>query len=333
MTEKPDEFELISRFFRPLATTSGALGLADDAAVLDPGPGQWIVVTTDILVAGVHFPVDEDPGLVAARLIAVNLSDLAAMGAEPWVYTLSLALPEDWDVPWIEGFAKGLEREQDAFAIQLVGGDTVVTPGPLTATLTAFGRTEEGRELKRGNAKPGDDIYVSGTIGDSALGLKVMKGEIPGLQPEPADALLERYHRLQPRVQLGLGLRELGPGTVRGVIDISDGLAADLGHVARASGCAATIETAKVPFSDAARDAFRLDPGLRELAVTGGDDYELLFTASPSDAGRIGELGRELGLPLTAIGKMGDKSSGDTVKVLDPDGNEWALKQGGYRHF
>ena len=209
----------------------------------------------------------------------------------------------------------------------------MVTPGPLTATLTAFGRTEEGRELKRGNAKPGDDIYVSGTIGDSALGLNVMKGGIPGLQPEPADALLERYHRLQPRIQLGLGLRELGPGAVRGVIDISDGLVADLGHVARASGCSATIETAKVPFSDAARDAFRLDPGLRELAVTGGDDYELLFTASPSDAGRIGELGRELDLPLTAIGKMDDKSSGDTVKVLDPDGNEWALKQGGYRHF
>lgn len=337
MTEKPDEFELISRFFRPLATTSGALGLADDAAVLDPGPGQWIVVTTDILVAGVHFPVDEDPGLVAARLIAVNLSDLAAMGAEPWVYMLSLALPEDWDVPWIEGFAKGLKREQDAFAIQLAGGDTVVTPGPLTATLTAFGRTEKGRELKRSGAKAGDDIYVSGTIGDSALGLKVLKGEIPGLQPGPADALLERYHRPQPRVQLGLGLRELGPesgpGAVHGVIDISDGLVADLGHVARASGCAATIEAAKVPFSDAARDAFRLDPQLRELAVTGGDDYELLFTASPSDAGRIGKLARKLGLPLTAIGQMGDKSSGDTVKVLDPDGNEWALKQGGYRHF
>lgn len=333
MTEKPDEFELISRFFRPLATMSGALGLADDAAVLDPGPGRWIVVTTDILVAGVHFPVDEDPGLVAARLIAVNLSDLAAMGAEPWVYTLSLALPEDWDVPWIEGFAKGLEREQDAFAIQLAGGDTVVTPGPLTATLTAFGRIEEGRELKRSGAKPGDDIYVSGTIGDSALGLKVLEGKIPGLPPEPAEALVERYHRPQPRVQLGLGLRELGPGSVHGVIDISDGLVADLGHVALASGCAATIEAAKVPFSDAARDAFRLDTQLRELAVTGGDDYELLFTASPSDAGRIGELARELDLPLTAIGQMGDKSSGDTVKVLDPDGNEWSLKQGGYRHF
>jgi len=333
MTDKPDEFELISRYFRPLATASGAFGLADDAAVLDPGAGRRIVVTTDILVAGVHFPVDEDPGLVATRLIAVNLSDLAAMGAEPWVYTLSLALPEDWDVPWIEGFAKGLEREQEAFAIQLAGGDTVVTPGPLTATLTAFGRTEEGRELKRGNAKPGDDIYVSGTIGDSALGLKVLKGEIPDLQQAPADALLERYRRPQPRVQLGLRLRELGPGAVHGVIDISDGLAADLGHVARASGCSATVEAAKVPFSDAARDAFRLDPRLREWAITGGDDYELLFAASPSDAGRIGELARDLDLPLTAIGKMDEKSGGDPVKVLAPDGTQWILKQGGYRHF
>ncbi len=332
-SKKPDEFELISRFFAPLATEPGAFGLADDAAVLTPEKGKRVVVTTDSLIAGVHFPGDEDPGLVAVRLVAVNLSDLAAMGAKPWAYTLSLALAEDWDTTWIESFSEGLRREQEAFGLRLVGGDTVVTPGPMTLTLTALGTVAEGAELRRSNARPGDDIYVSGTIGDSALGLQVLKGGIDGLGPDQAEALLSRYHRPEPRVQLGGRLAGLAKGT----IDVSDGLVADLGHVAKASGYGAIIEAARVPFSDAVRAAIQLDPALGDLAMTGGDDYELLFTVTPKDAGRVKELSQELDLPLTAIGRIGGegngKNEGAGVQVLGPDGEKITFKQGGFRHF
>ena len=332
-SKKPDEFELISRFFAPLATDPGALGLTDDAAVLTPEKGRNVVVTTDSLIAGVHFPADGDPGLASARLVRVNLSDLAAMGAKPWACTLSLALPEDWDTPWIEGFAEGLRRELETFAIGLVGGDTVVTPGPLALTLTALGTVAEGAELRRSGAKPGDDIYVSGAIGDSALGLRVLKDGIAGLGPDHAEALLARYHRPEPRVKLGGRLA----GLAHGVIDISDGLVADLGHVAKASGCGATVEAARVPLSDAVRAAVQLDPALRDLAMTGGDDYELLFTAAPKDAGRVKDLARDLDLPLTAIGRIGGEGDGNGegrgVRVLGADGGEIIFKQLGYRHF
>jgi len=168
---KPDEFEMISRYFAPLAAADpGALGLADDAALLVPEPGRRLVLTTDSLVAGVHFPVEEDPALVAAKLIGVNLSDLAAMGATPWVYTLSVSWPKDFEAGWVELFTDGLGREQETYGIHLVGGDTVATSGPLTLCLTALGSAEEGRELRRSGAQAGDDVYVSGTIGDAALG-------------------------------------------------------------------------------------------------------------------------------------------------------------------
>ena len=179
---KPGEFDLISRYFAPLAAAEpGALGLLDDAAVLEPEPGQRLVVTTDSLVAGIHFPADEDPRHVAARVLGVNLSDLAAMGARPWAYTLSVAWPKDWDTGWVEGFAEELGRQQERYGLHLVGGDTVSTPGPLTLCLTAFGTVAENAELRRSSARPNDDIYVSGTIGDAALGLKVLQDGLEGL--------------------------------------------------------------------------------------------------------------------------------------------------------
>ncbi len=243
--ERPDEFELIARYFAPLAKgEAGALGLIDDAALLTPEPGKRLIVTTDTLSAGVHFPADSSPADTAARLLGVNLSDLAAMGAAPWVYTLALCLPEDWQVSYVEAFAAELERQQETHAIHLVGGDTVVGKGPLTLTLTAFGTVDEGREMKRSGAGDGDQVFVSGTIGDGALGLKVLQGEIDGLAAVHGEALLARYRRPQPRVQLGQHLS----GLASAAIDVSDGLVADLGHVAKASAQDAVIEAGRVPF-------------------------------------------------------------------------------------
>ncbi len=329
--KKPDEFEIIARFFAPLAAAEpGALGLTDDAALLKPPPGRQLVVTTDSLCAGVHFPADEDPGTIAARLIGVNLSDLAAMGAEPWAYTLSLALPKDWRPEFMESFADGLGQQQVTHAIHLIGGDTVATPGPLTLTMTAIGTVAEGRELRRSGARKGDDVYVSGSIGDAALGLKVLKGELTGLRRQQAEYLLARYRRPQPRVRLGGRLF----GLASAAIDVSDGLVADLRHVARTSRVEASINVGLVPFSAAAIAAMASDPALLELAITGGDDYELLFTAPTSAAPRLEDLSREMGLALTRIGKIGgDGDKAGHVRVVHEDGREMTIKDGGYRHF
>ncbi|MBT3306069.1 MAG: thiamine-phosphate kinase [Alphaproteobacteria bacterium] len=329
--KKPDEFELIARFFTPLAKgETGALGLGDDAAVLTPPPNRQLVVTTDGLVEGVHFPTGEDPGHVAARLIGVNLSDLAAMGAEPWVYTLALALPEDWEPDWLAAFSRELQKQQDTFAIHLVGGDTTRTTGPMTLSLTAMGTVETGQGLRRGGASAGDGIYVSGTIGDAALGLRVLQEGIEGLDAIHGDALLASYHRPQPRVQLGRRLN----GLATAAVDISDGLIADLGHLAHESGLAAEINAAQVPLSEAARSALSLNPDLMELALTGGDDYELLFSASQAVAVKIATLCNDLGLAITPIGVVTD-SFGDPgmVRVLGNDGQVLPINQGGYRHF
>ncbi|MFQ5765935.1 MAG: thiamine-phosphate kinase [Rhodospirillales bacterium] len=329
--KKPDEFELISRYFAPLAAGEpGAMGLTDDAAVLTPEPGPGLVVTTDTLVEGVHFPAGEDPGSVAARILGVNLSDLAAMAAEPWAYTLSVALPANWDEPWVKDFADGLGAQQAEYGIVLVGGDTVATPGPLSLTLTALGRIADGGPLTRSGAEPGDDIYVSGTVGDAALGLKELNDGIAGLEPAHAEHLVDRYRRPRPRVRLGRRLA----GLARAAIDVSDGLVADLGHVAEASGCAATVEASKVPLSEAAAAAIILDPALRDLALTGGDDYELLFAAPSSAAAAVRDLAATHDVPLTAIGRIGlGDGDGARVRVVDADGLEVSLAGGGYRHF
>ncbi len=329
--KKPDEFEIIARFFAPLAAAEpGALGLTDDAALLKPDSGRQLVVTTDSLCAGVHFPADEDPGTIAARLIGVNLSDLAAMGAEPWVYTLALALPGDRQAGFLEAFAKGLKEQQEKHGIHLVGGDTVATPGPLTLTLTAIGTVAEGHELRRSGAEADDDVYVSGSIGDAALGLKVLKGELTGLGRQQAEHLLARYHRPEPRARLGGRLF----GLASAAIDVSDGLVADLGHVARASRVEASINLGQVPFSTAAIAAMASDPALLEVAITGGDDYELLFTAPSSAAARIEDLSKEIGLALTRIGRIGgDGDNVGHVRAVDEDGREITFKNGGFHHF
>jgi thiamine-monophosphate kinase len=326
---KPGEFELIERYFAPLsASQPGAFGLTDDAAVLEISAGRRLVFSMDTLVAGVHFPEDEPAETTAAKLLRVNLSDLAAMGAVPLAYTLSTALPESVDSGWLEGFARGLAADQEVFRITMVGGDTVATPGPLTLTLAALGTVGEGSELRRATAQPGDIVYVSGTIGDGALGLLARRGELETVAPDERSFLVERYRRPEPRLELGQRLI----GLAHTAIDVSDGLLADLGHVCRASGVDATIDVPRVPLSPAARGALRADPRLIGRILTGGDDYELLFTAPPRVHAAMATLSGEAGVAVTAIGEIAGSGAG-VVRVLNTEGGEITFERPGYSHF
>ncbi len=325
----PGEFEIIAKYFAPLAAKSpGALGLKDDAALFAPSPGLAVVATVDAMVAGVHFLPDDPPDAIGRKLLRVNLSDLAAMGARPLGYLLVTAFPKATGEDWIAAFAQGLARDQAEFGIDLLGGDTVSTPGPLTLSLSAFGEVAPSQALHRTGARAGDDIYVSGTIGDGALGLKVLRGELQGLNEGAKSAMAERYHVPTPRLALGkaIGARALASAA----LDVSDGLVADLGHIAEASGLGAVLEAEGVPVSPAARAALAADPGLRPAILGGGDDYELLFTAAPEKAAAIAALAAELDLPLTRIGAMG---AGQGVRVLDNNGQEIRLGSGGWTHF
>ena len=325
-SRKTGEFERIATFFAPLAAGfPGALGLLDDAAVMRPAEGCQFVVTTDTIVAGVHYIGDEPADLVAQKLLRVNLSDVAAMGARPVAYTLNIALPSAIDDDWLERFTVGLAADQRRFGIALAGGDSVSTPGPVTLTVTAIGEVAVGAELRRSGARPGDVIYVTGTIGDGALGLKVLRGGLAGLTDVQKDALIERYRLPQPRVACGPRL----VGLAHSAIDVSDGLIADLGHIADVSGVAAVVEAASVPLSTAGAAALELDPSLRDAVLGGGDDYELLFTAPAAAAARLASLSAELGLPITAIGHI---ESGRGVRVRDAAGADIALGVTGFTH-
>jgi thiamine-monophosphate kinase len=321
------EFGIIADFFAPLAKDApGAFGLTDDAAQLAVEPGQDLIVTTDALVAGVHFLADSDSASLARKALRVNLSDLAAMGALPRGYLLALALPEEADDTWLAGFAEGLATDQAEFDIALLGGDLVATPGPLTICLTALGEVSAGSALRRAGAIPGDAIYVSGTIGDGALGLKATRGGLGALSDAERAHLTDRYQLPRPRLALGRRL----VGLARAALDVSDGLVADLGHVCEASACGADLEAERVPLSPAARTAVSDDPELLEDVLTGGDDYELLFTVAPEDEAGVTALARELALPLTRVGRI---TAAAGVRVIDADGELLDLGTGGYQHF
>ena len=321
------EFDLIARFFEPLSRAApGAFALGNDGALLTPPDGASLVVTKDLMVAGVHYPEGEEPAILARRLLRVNLSDLAAMGATATAYALGLALPEGTDDRWVEAFAAGLARDQEAFGVALIGGDTVATGGPAVLSLTAFGTVEGDACLTRSGAGAGDDIYVSGTIGDAALGLRAVQDGLAALPPEDRAALAGRFRLPEPRLALGTAL----VGLATCAIDVSDGLVADLGHISERSGVAARTAAEDVPLSEPARRA--LAGGEVEIAdlVTGGDDYELLFCAPPSARGDIDALGSRLDLALTRIGVI---EPGQGVTVVDADGQPLALARAGYRHF
>jgi len=322
-----DEFGLIADILAPLAAdTPGAFGLEDDAAAVAVSAGHELIVTKDALVAGVHFLADDAPDLVARKLLRVNLSDLAAMGAAPLCYLMALVLPRDLDEDWLWRFADGLREDQSTYGIGLAGGDISATEGALTLTLTALGELPAGTALRRGGGHAGELVFVSGTIGDGALGLAVARGQLERLAPEHRAYLIGRYHLPQPRLALGQRLR----GLARAAIDVSDGLVADLGHLCQVSGCGAEVEAERVPLSEAARAALALAPELVTTVLTGGDDYELLFTAPSQAEADLAALAAELALPLTPIGRL---TEGAGVRVLDPSGAPLDLAAGGYRHF
>jgi thiamine-monophosphate kinase len=315
------EFEFIARRLRPLATVRGALDLTDDAALLDPTPGKQLVLAKDAMVAGVHFLPYDPPAQIAQKLVRVNLSDLAAMGAAPIGYLLALVRSGDVEDDWLAEFCAGLAADNAEFGIALLGGDTVSTPGPLTLSLTAIGEVPAGAALLRGGAEAGDDVWVSGTLGDAALGLKVLQGEI-GVADDARACLIERYRLPRPRLSLGQELR----GIASAAIDVSDGLVADLGHILAASAVGAELRADDLPLSAAARDL----PDARAAALSGGDDYELLFTAPVQRRAEIVALARKLDLPLSRIGAIHARPD---LSILDAAGQEIGVATRGWQHF
>jgi thiamine-monophosphate kinase len=329
VSEGLGEFGRIRRFFAPLAGPGG-LGLIDDAALVDCLPGRRLVVTVDAMVEGVHYLPEDPPELVARKLLRVNLSDLAAKGARPLHYLLTTALPQRLGDDWVARFAAGLAEDQQRFGIDLLGGDSVATPGPAVLSLTAIGEVASGAEILRSGARPGDRVWVSGTIGDAFLGLKVLRGSYPHLAAADRTALTARFQLPEPRTALGPRLA----GIAHAMCDVSDGLVADLGHICGASQVGATIALLAVPLSGAARRLVSDDPDLLPLLVTGGDDYELLFTAPPEADARIAGLAGELALPITAIGTIDEPEGGGfAVRLVDAGGASVALDATGYRHF
>ncbi|MCA3303921.1 MAG: thiamine-phosphate kinase [Roseomonas sp.] len=318
----PREFALIARHFRPLAG-EGALDLGDDAALLTPPAGQQLVLAADALVEGVHFLPDDPPGMIARKLLRVNLSDLAAMGAAPLGYLMTTAFTRGTADSWIAHFVAGLAEDQQRFGIAVLGGDTVATPGPACFSLTIIGTVPPGQALHRRGAKNGDEIWVSGSIGDGALGLRVLQGK---LAADAEGHLARRYRLPEPRLALGQALR----GVARAAMDVSDGLVQDLGHLCRAAVCGAEISAAAVPLSAAARAALEGDAALLPLILTGGDDYELLFAAAPADADAVRAASAASGVPVVRIGRF---IAGEGVVVRDGSGAAITLPQGGWSHF
>jgi len=318
------EFALIDRYFaRP--TPSAVLGPGDDCALLQPSPGMQLAVTTDMLVAGTHFLPDTDPKNLGWKALAVNLSDLAAMGAKPRWVTLAGALPAV-DEAWIGKFAEGFFACASEYGVDVIGGDT--TRGPLNLCVTAMGEVAPGQALRRDGAQPGDQIWVSGRPGLASLGLALLQGRIE--LPEPWPRLcIGALEKPRPRVALGLALR----GVASAAIDVSDGLLADLGHIAERSGCAAAVKLVQLPHLPKGES---YDAVLRKMALecqlTGGDDYELCFTAPAAQHLALGRIAADLELPLWCIGEMTAGPAG-TVTVLDPDDKPVEFESKGYDHF
>jgi thiamine-monophosphate kinase len=320
------EFALIARYFAPLAKDDpNTFGLTDDAAVVPARPGCDLVATQDAIIAGVHFLPGDPPDTIAKKLLRVNLSDLAAKGAEPHGYLMACAFPEDITEDWLSAFARGLGEDQARYGIHLLGGDTDRTPGPLMLSVTALGFVPAGGMIRRAGARPGDSIFVSGAIGDAALGLDVIRGRRK-VSPEAAAAFVTRYRLPEPRVALGQRLR----GLAHAAIDVSDGLVADLGHIAECSGVRAVLDLRLLPLSEPAASLVRKEPELVRSLATGGDDYELLICAPAQSQAALHAAASETGVRLTSIGRI---DTGRGVSVLGLDGKPLKLEQTGFRHF
>lgn len=322
------EFEIIQRFFSRAGVDRDdvVLGVGDDAALLRVPPDRELAVAMDTLVEGVHFPVGTDPAAIGHKALAVNLSDLAAMGAEPAWATLALTLPTP-DVGWLEGFARGFAALAQRFGLALVGGDT--TRGPLTVTVQVHGLTQAGQALRRDGARPGDKVYVTGTLGDAGLGLQLVQGELTAAGVQ-RDFLVASLEYPQPRVAEGMALR----GLARAAIDISDGLLADLGHVLERSGVGATVWVDRLPRSVAFQETLYGRPGLEgqwdRLPLAAGDDFELCFTVAPE---RCADLDRVLGALDCGYAQVGVIDRAPGLRCLHDDGTVCDAAAAGYRHF
>lgn len=316
----PSEFDLIARYFtRP--TPGAALGVGDDCALLAPTAGMQLAVSSDMLLEGRHFFPQDSPAGIGHKSLAVNLSDLAAMGAVPRWATLSIALP-GVDEAWLKAFARGFFRMADAHGIELVGGDT--TRGALAIAITVMGEVPPGQALQRSGAQAGDEVWVSGQIGSAALALAYRQGRLFMEQIDAAKVLPALYLP-QPRVALGIALR----GIVRGAIDISDGLLADLGHILHASQVGAVLEFARVPVAAVTQDYLE-NPAVQECVLAGGDDYELCFTAAAEQHDAVLAAGVQAGVAVTRIGHVTAQSG---LQVLDAQGERMTIDKTGYDHF
>ncbi|PSC06429.1 thiamine-phosphate kinase [Alsobacter soli] len=329
MEHRPSEDELIAKYFRPMAG-EGGMALLDDAARLAGEAGRDLVLKVDAIVGGVHFFPSDPPQDVAWKALAVNLSDLAAKGAEPRGFLLALALPPDWTEEWLAAFSEGLQAGAEATGCPLLGGDTVKTPGPLTVSVTVIGSVPAGRMPVRMAAQPGDVILASGTIGDAALGLALRLDPdarwAKALTPAQREHLLSRYLRPQPRLALGPALLAYAKASM----DVSDGLVGDLRKMLAASGVGGALDLDAAPLSEAAKTAIAHEPSLLERAVTGGDDYEVLCTIEPGQVEAFRSQAAALGVPATPIGTVG--SAGDPFVVLR-HGAPVSLAHGSFSHF
>jgi thiamine-monophosphate kinase len=323
------EQRLIERYFKPLASAENAFGLSDDAAVITPPAGCDLVLTTDGVIAGVHFFAEDPPDSIARKALRMNLSDLAAKGATPVGFLLSIALPRSTPESWIAGFAQGLGSDIAHYACPLLGGDTDHTPGPLSISITAFGTVPHDRMVRRATAKPGDAIAVTGTIGDAALGVLIRRdaglSKQWGLSSAAKDHLERRYLVPQPRNALAQALLEHASAAM----DVSDGLAGDLGKLCRASGVAAEVDCGAVPLSPAAQAALSADATLIEQILTGGDDYELLLTLPVAKFSVFRAAAEGAGVP---VGKIGQVTSGQGARLLR-NGKVLSFANASYSHF
>jgi thiamine-monophosphate kinase len=320
------EDRLIARFFKPIATHPGALGLSDDAAFITPPPGCDLVLKTDAIVGGVHFFPDDTAHSVASKALRVNLSDLAAKGARPLGFLLSLALPKDIGDDWLSDFADGLRGDAVLFACPLFGGDTDRTPGPVMISIAMFGSVPQGTMVRRAGAKPGDRVFVSGSIGDSALGLALRKGADWTLTPAQRQHLVSRYLLPQPRNALAEAVRTHASSAM----DVSDGLAGDLAKLCRVSGVAAEVAVAKVPFSDAAKAVLAAEPAMLETALTGGDDYEVICTVPAEKAESFRTAAQTAKVSVTEIGQI---VADEGARFLGTDGKPLTFKRASFSHF
>jgi thiamine-monophosphate kinase len=331
MPNSPESAEdrLIARYFRPLAKHPGALGLVDDAAVIAPPPGCDLVLTTDGVISGVHVFADDRPENIGRKALRMNLSDLAAKGATPIGFLLSLALPGTIDEAWLAAFAAGLGEDAERYGCPLLGGDTDRTPGPTSVSIAAFGAVPHGKMVRRSTAKPGDHIVVTGTIGDAALGVLLRRDQNLAHRWRLSDAmsshLKQRYLLPEPRNALAHAVQQ----NASAAIDVSDGLAGDIAKLCRASGVAAEIDVARVPLSDAVRAAIAADPAMMETALSGGDDYEIVLTLTPDKFAALRTAAHRAGVAVTEIGRM---TAGEGARFLH-EGKTLSFARPSYSHF